>query len=386
MPVVKLRNHDYIYERISADGRLTAYQVKIRRTGFPVQCASFDDLEAAKRFVRQVLGDHDRGHKVDHLACHRKTMGEVIDEAIAALVSGRRQVKGGRDELYRLRAFRRREAALCLTAMADVSEAAFEDWLEQRLEEVKPSTALREIRQLKPIIRAAARQLYLRSSPMEFLGNPRVIDERVRRLSSGEEALLWAELKCARDPVTVLAATFALETGCRRGEQCRLDWKDYDAVHGTVWLADAKNGRGRYILLTLVAQAVLEQLPGRADGGRIFKVTGDQLKQAFENARQRAAKQALAAGRPDLASVETLRWHDLRHEAISRCFDAGWTSEQVMDFSGHVDIKSLLRYRHPKVDDAVNRLRQAEIHRTEALARPPALVGRVIRERVLVES
>lgn len=38
-------------------------------------------------------------------------------------------------------------------------------------------------------------------------------------------------------------------------------------------------------------------------------------------------------------SVGTLRWH-FRH-AVSRCFDAGWTSEQVMDFSGHIDIKSL---------------------------------------------
>lgn len=63
MPVVKLKNHDYIYELISADGRLTAYQAKIRRKGFPAQCASFDDLGSATRFVRQVLGGHDRGHK-----------------------------------------------------------------------------------------------------------------------------------------------------------------------------------------------------------------------------------------------------------------------------------------------------------------------------------
>lgn len=155
------------------------------------------------------------------------------------------------------------------------------------------------------------------------------------RMSPGEEALLWTELECARDPVAVLAATFALEMGCRRSEQYRLEWKDYDRALGTIWLADAKNGRGRYILLTLVAQTVLDQLPGRAEGGKIFKITGDQLKQAFENARERAARHALVTGCPDLASVRTLRWHDLRHEAISRCFDAGWTSEQVMDFSGH---------------------------------------------------
>ncbi|MBB4051272.1 hypothetical protein GGR20_000890 [Devosia subaequoris] len=44
----KLKGAQYIYERISADGRLTSYQVKIRRKGFPNQITSFDDLEAAK--------------------------------------------------------------------------------------------------------------------------------------------------------------------------------------------------------------------------------------------------------------------------------------------------------------------------------------------------
>jgi hypothetical protein len=34
-----------------------------------------------------------------------------------------------------------------------------------------------------------------------------------------------------------------------------------------------------------------------------------------------------------------------------------------MDFSGHVDVKSLLRYRHPKVDQSVDRLRALEASR-----------------------
>jgi len=183
---------------------------------------------------------------------------------------------------------------------------------------------------------------------MQFLKNPRVIDERIRRISPEEEALLFAELANARDPIVLLAAQFALEVGCRRSEQLRVEWTDYDRQKGTIWLPDAKNGRGRDLLLTRKAQAIIDSLPRPVDGGRIFNVSGEKLKQAFENARERAAAKAVAMGRPDLANVATIRWHDMRHEAISRCFDAGWTSEQVMDFSGHVDIKSLLRYRHPR--------------------------------------
>ena len=83
-------------------------------------------------------------------------------------------------------------------------------------------------------------------------------------------------------------------------------------------------------------------------------------------------------GREDLVSVGTLRWHDFRHEAISRCFDAGWTSEQVMDFSGHVDIKSLLRYRHPKVDQSVARLRAMKPNGQRTLPMPGVIEASVV--------
>ena len=357
MPTIKLLGEQYIYERISADGRLTSYQVKIRRTGLPQHNASFDDLDEARRFVRRVLGDQDRGHKVDRLAAHRNAVGDVIDAAIIALETGRRRVKGAPSELYRLKAFRRNNTILCATALSDATEDMFEDWIADRLEEVKPNTVGRDVRLLKPLFAAAARKFDLVRSPLEYVKAPQAIDERIRRIHEDEEALLFAELIKAEDPIVPLAAEFALETGCRRSEQLRIEWKDYDRRGGTVWLADAKNGRGRHILLSERAVQILEALPGRAAGGKIFKISGNALKKSLEYARARAAKRAEGLWRLDLVSVGTLRWHDFRHEAISLCFDAGWTSEQVMDFSGHVDIKSLLRYRHSKVGDSVARLR-----------------------------
>jgi integrase len=378
MPTIKLDGENYIYERISADGRLTSYQVKIRRKGFPQHNTSFDDLDEARRFVRQVLGDQDRGHKVDRLAGHRNTVGDVIDGAVKALEAGKRRVKGAQSELYRLRAFRRNNVVLCSTALSDVTEDHFEDWIVERLEEVKPNTVKRDLRLLKPIFEAAAWQYDLRRSPLERVRAPSAIDERIRRISEDEEALLFAELVRAENPIVPLAAEFALETGCRRSEQLRIEWKDYDRRGGTVWLADAKNGRGRHILLSERAVQILEALPDRAAGGKIFKVSGNALKKAFEYARARAARRAQNMGREDLMSVGTLRWHDFRHEAISRCFDNGWTSEQVMDFSGHVDIKSLLRYRHPKVEQSVARLRAMKPNGQRTLPMPGVIEARVV--------
>jgi integrase len=375
MPTKKLNGADYIYERISDDGRLTGYQVKIRRKGFPQQNRSFDDVDAAKRFVRQVLGDHDRGHKVDRLIAHRKTVADVIDDGIAAIDSGKRKVKGAVEERYRLVAFKRDYPALVATPLSDATEDIFEDWIEDRLETVKPNTILRDFRLFKPLFAAAVRKYDLRRSPLEYIKPPRQIDERVRRLFEEEEALLFAELHAAEDPIVPLAAQFALQAGCRRSEQLRVNWSQYDPKGGTIWLADAKNGRGRYLILTQHAQDIVEALPGRREGGKIFKCTGNQLKKAFEYARARAAKRAEALGRADLGTVGTLRWHDFRHEAISRCFDAGWTSEQVMDFSGHVDIKSLLRYRHPRVDQTVARLRALEQGRASGLTATDTLAS-----------
>ncbi len=387
MPTIKLRGTDYIYERISTDGRLTSYQVKIRRKGFPNHTGSFDDLEEARRFVRKVMGDQDRGHKIDRLIGHRTSVGDVIDDAITALETGRRRVKGKDTELYRLRAFRRNFVTLCATALADATEDMFEDWIAERLEEVKPNSVGRDVRLLKPLFEAAARKYDLSRSPLAYVKPPRAIDERIRRIQPEEESLLFAELIVAKDPIVPLAAQFALETGCRRSEMLRVEWTDYDASGGTIWLADAKNGRGRHILLTEQAQKIVESLPGRGEGGKLFKATGNQLKQAFEYARARAAKRAEALGRPDLVGVGTLRWHDFRHEAISRCFDAGWTSEQVMDFSGHVDVKSLLRYRHSKVDESVTRLRALAKQRSQkAMVTPGTLEGLVIADHARVES
>lgn len=387
MPTYKLKGTDYIYERISTDGRLTSYQVKIRRKGFPNHSASYDELDDAKRFVRQVLGDQDRGHKIDRLIGHRTSVGDVIDDAITALETGKRRVKGVASELYRLRAFRRDNVMICATALSDATEDMFEDWITERLEEVKPNTVGRDIRLMKPLFEAAARKYDLARSPLEYIKAPRAIDERIRRIQPEEEALLFAELVVAKDTIVPLAAQFALETGCRRSEMLRVDWPDYDAKGGTIWLADAKNGRGRHILLSERAQAIVESLPGSAQGGKLFKVTGNMLKKAFEYARARAAKRAQGMGRVDLVSVGTLRWHDFRHEAISRCFDAGWTSEQVMDFSGHVDIKSLLRYRHSKVDESVARLRALAKNRpVTAIPGPGTLEGTVVGDRARVDA
>jgi integrase len=45
-----------------------------------------------------------------------------------------------------------------------------------------------------------------------------------------------------------------------------------------------------------------------------------------------------------------LRFHDLRHEAVSRFFEKGLNMPEVAAISGHRDPRMLMRYTHPKAE------------------------------------
>ena len=74
---------------------------------------------------------------------------------------------------------------------------------------------------------------------------------------------------------------------------------------------------------------IIQALPKIDD--RIFPVTDTALRQSWERLRKRSR-------------ITDLTFHDLRHEAISRCFDEGMSVPQVMAISGHQTASQLFRY------------------------------------------
>ena len=51
-----------------------------------------------------------------------------------------------------------------------------------------------------------------------------------------------------------------------------------------------------------------------------------------------------------------LRFHDLRHEAVSRLFEIGLNPMEVASISGHKTLQMLKRYTHLRAEDLVKRL------------------------------
>lgn len=56
------------------------------------------------------------------------------------------------------------------------------------------------------------------------------------------------------------------------------------------------------------------------------------------------------------ADLIDFRFHDLRHEAVSRLVEAGLSDQEVAAISGHKSMQMLKRYTHLRAEDLVGKL------------------------------
>jgi len=137
----------------------------------------------------------------------------------------------------------------------------------------------------------------------------------------------------------------ALETAMRRGEMLNMRWRDVAFERRTLRIPVTKTGHARTIPLSSGALATLRTLSdGRASGDeRILPITQDAAKMAWKRLVRRAR-------------LLDPKFHDLRHEAISRFFERGLNVPEVALISGHRDPRMLFRYTHPRAEDIAAKL------------------------------
>jgi integrase len=108
-------------------------------------------------------------------------------------------------------------------------------------------------------------------------------------------------------------------------------------------LADTKNGEARTVPLSSLALAALPATDNHAAGERVFPLSPNAVRLAWERLKRRA-------------KINDLHFHDLRHEAISRFFELGLSIPEVALISGHRDFKMLFRYTHLRPADVAKKL------------------------------
>ena len=130
---------------------------------------------------------------------------------------------------------------------------------------------------------------------------------------------------------------FALETGMRRGDILALEWKFVNFDKLLALLPMTKNGASREVPLSSKAAHILEgQIT--SPNHTPFPVNDNAFRLAWDRLRTRAR-------------ITDLKFHNLRHEAISRFFETGLSIAEVASISGHKDPKMLFRYTHLKAAD-----------------------------------
>jgi integrase len=188
---------------------------------------------------------------------------------------------------------------------------------------------------------------------------PGLPDGRNRRLNhhpdenghDEETRLLSAAAKSSR-PWLRAAIVIALETCMRQAELAGLTWDRVrlDVEHPYADLLKTKNDRARRVPLSRRAVEAFESLRPNGVAGVLSRrpvlpvKTGRGVAHAFRDA---VSDEKF----PDL------RWHDLRHEAISRLFElTDLRDSEIMTISGHLQAEMLIRYTHLRGERLGSRL------------------------------
>lgn len=178
-------------------------------------------------------------------------------------------------------------------------------------------------------------------SPTSAIKKPASNPGRLRRLSSNEESSLLRSASQSTNPNILPVIIFALETGLRRNELLTLDWGAYQEDRGLIEIKNTKNGYPRWIPLTQAAKDILKK-QYQCKYPRPFPINATTLENAWEHVLKRAG-------------IENLRFHDLRHEALSR-----WAHKLKGDvfklsmISGHRTLQMAQRYVHPVISELLH--------------------------------
>ena len=313
------------------------WHVQVRRSG-QSRTRSFThktDAEVwARKTERAIDTDELRGTS-DRL--NNITLGDLLKRYRDEVIPQKRSA--GAIEHYIIRRYLQHQMAGMTLANFDAS--AVSRYKHLRLGEVKGSTLVRELGVLRHCFEVARKEwgIPIKTNPVSEITMPSQGKPRNRRVTKAELSAL--RLACSH-PILWPIITIAIETAMRRGEIVAMQWDHINWDKGTLDIPDTKNGYPRTIPLTPRAIEVLTSLP-QTDTS-VMVITGNAIRLAWERLKKKAG-------------VTDLRFHDLRHEAISRFFEMSLSVPEVALISGHRDPRMLFRYTHLRAEEVGKKLR-----------------------------
>jgi len=137
----------------------------------------------------------------------------------------------------------------------------------------------------------------------------------------------------------------ALNTGMRRGEILRLQWRHIDTTRrlALVEAQTAKNKRERWVPLNRTVVTLLSNLP-HSSSYVLTNSSGGQIKD--RRASEHVKRAIIAAGLP-----KCLKLHSLRHSFCTWLLAAGVPIQEVQLIAGHSSIAVTEIYNHMRSEN-----------------------------------
>jgi len=317
--------------------RKGSWQAIIKRRGYPPQTKTFDLRRDAEKWARQQERELDVGQWQDRTEAEQTTLKDLLERYAEGVSKGKR---GADVEAYRLAVFKR--SSLAKLFVASITGKLVAEWRDRRLKEVSSGTVLRELQLLGHVFTVAIREwgITLDCNPVSLIRKPTPNAARDRVLTDAQrEALVTACGQC-HNPWIQPAVVFALETAARRGEILSLRWENV-SLEKRIAAVSGKTG-ARKLPLSPACLEALRRLPRSIDG-RVFPVTVETLKQAYERAVRRAG-------------IHDFTFHDMRHDALTRLARKGFDILELRAISGHTTANMLQRYVSIDAGDLAQKL------------------------------
>ena len=301
------------------------FDVQIRLAGERPIYNSFFTKVAAEKFVRQTLVAFDEG-KLNHHQ-DRKTFSELahiyLNEIAINYSSSNEQAT-----IY-----------VVNRMVKELPPHPIKKDILQYRDRLKTVKALDTVRKRITTIRliyqhAINEKLILIDDPTQGIKTPSYNNCRNRRPTFSELKILYREAS----PNMWLLIKLAIKTCMRRSE----------LLDPTKKIQKVKNG---YLIKLKTHKTVKKTgektVPISIKSKKLFDTISATKKEAFKSQWRRLLVKT---------KIKNLRFHDFRHEGISRLFEKGWSIQEVALVSGHQSWSSLKRYTNLKEELILKKL------------------------------
>ncbi len=324
---------------IVRDGR---YRALVRKAGI-TRCATFDTKAAARRWADTIERQAEELKSCGLMRPGTTTVGDVIDRYVREQYARKPWGRSKTADLHRLKRDLGTRKVAELTSR-DLTEY-FQDRNNQGAGGVVVSAQVGYIIAVLDVARShwhldvpvqAARDA---RKALASVGMVAKSKRRDRRVTDAELELVIKEIEKKATTLPVRdVLQFCVASAMRIGEACRLQWIDLDESKRTIMIRDRKHPQDKLgndqevpLLKATGFDAFSIAIRQPRKGSRIFPINSKTMGTYVTRACRKLG-------------LDDLSLHDLRHEGISRLFDAGYRIEQVALVSGHRDWAMLRRY------------------------------------------